>query len=149
MENSKVTDITLFCPSAQPEMASSVVLGVVGGTADEPCVAYLDEPCPVTDELLALSNPVKPTEIFRFAAPCAGSTCQHFDGSKCRLAMRIVQLLPIVVEKLPPCRLRSKCRWWHQEGKEACKRCPQVVTEPSRPSKQLCQVADPELLIEN
>jgi len=81
------------CPSAQPEMAGSVVLGVVGGTVDEPRVAYLAEPPPVTDELLALSGPVKPTEIFRFAAPCTGNACQHFDGSNCRLATRIPRVV--------------------------------------------------------
>lgn len=143
MEHAKTTDTSPLCPSAQPEMVDSVVFGVVGGTIDKPCVAYLTEPQPVTDELLALANPVKPTEIFRFAAPCAGHACRHFDGSNCRLATRIVRLLPTVVERLPPCRLRPKCRWWQQEGKAACMRCPQIVTENYRPSKQELQAADP------
>ena len=140
---------SLLCPSAQPEMAESIIFGVVGGTADEPQLAYLTEPRAVTDELLALSSPVQPTEVFRFAAPCAGNSCRHFDGSNCRLAARIVQLLPTVVEKLPPCRLRPTCRWWQQEGKEACKRCPQIVTETYHPSEQLYQAAHPGSLMEN
>lgn len=137
------TDAPPLCPSAKPEMEGSVVFGVVGGTVEEPRLAHLVELQPVTDELLALSGPVAPTEIFRFAAPCAGSACQHFDGSNCRLATKIVQLLPEVVAGLPPCRLRPNCRWWQQEGKAACMRCPQVVTENYHASEQLRQAANP------
>jgi hypothetical protein len=123
-----------LCPSAQPEMAGSLLFGVVTGSVDRPRVAYLAEPQPVSDELLAMSGPVRPTEVFRFAAPCAMSQCRHFDGVNCRLVQRTVQLLPVAVERLPPCRLRPKCRWWRQEGRAACLRCPQVVTENYRPS---------------
>jgi hypothetical protein len=125
-------------------MEGSTVLGVVGGTPERPRLAYLAEPRPVTDEVLALSGPVSPTAIFRFGAPCAGQACRHFDGSACRLATRIVQLLPPVVDGLPPCQLRPDCRWWQQEGKAACLRCPQVVTDLRNPSELLRQVADPE-----
>jgi hypothetical protein len=130
-----------LCPSAQPEMADSVVFGLIGGTDEEPRLGYLVELRTVTDELLALTAPVKPTEVFRFAAPCAGNSCQHFDGSDCRLAKRIVQLLPAAEEMLPPCRLRPSCRWWQQEGKAACIRCPQIVTETYHPSELLHQAA--------
>ena len=97
----------------------------------------------MTDELLAVSGSVTPTEVFRFAAPCAGSGCRHFDGTDCRLAQRIVSMLPTVVDVLPACPLRSNCRWWQQEGKAACLRCPQVVTKTYHPSEQLRQVATP------
>ena len=133
-----------LCPSAQPEMADSVVFGVIKGTAAEPRLAHLARPRPVTPDLLALAAPVKPTEVFRFAAPCAASSCQHFDGSNCRLAQRVVELLPAIDEILPPCQLRSSCRWWQQEGKSACLRCPQIVTETYAPSERLNQAADPQ-----
>jgi hypothetical protein len=133
-----------LCPSAQPDMAGSVVFGVVRGTVEEPHVAYLAEPQPVTQQILALAEPVKPTEIFRFAAPCVGNACKHFDGLNCRLAARIVRLLPSDVDILPACRLRPNCRWWQQEGKAACMRCPQIVTEIYHPSQQLAQAADPD-----
>ena len=132
------------CPSAQPEMEDAVAFGVVTGTSEEPRLAYLSEPQPVTDELLALSEPVKPTEVFRFAAPCAGRACRHFDGAACRLAQRVTRLLPTVVDKLPPCRLRPRCRWWRQEGEAACLRCPMIVTEVKHPDGLLRRVAEPE-----
>jgi hypothetical protein len=37
----------------------------------------------------AFSEPVKPTKVFRFAAPCAGRACRHFDGAECRLTKRV------------------------------------------------------------
>jgi hypothetical protein len=127
----------LLCPSAQPEMAGSVIFGIVGGTVDEPRVGYLTEVLPTTLERLALALPVKPTEVFRFGAPCAGTACRHFDGMQCRLAVRTVQRLEPVVEALPPCPVRSDCRWWRQEGRAACVRCPQVVTEIYAPTERL------------
>ena len=132
---------TPLCPSAQPEMEGSVLFGVVGGSVEEPRVSYLDEPQPVTEKLLRLANPLKPIEIFRFAAPCAGAGCVHFDGTNCRLASRIVQLVPQVVDLLPACQVRPNCRWWQQEGKAACLRCPLVVTENYQPSEELRQAA--------
>jgi hypothetical protein len=133
----------LLCPSAQPEMEGAVAFGVVGGTPTEPMVSYLEEPQPVTRELLALSRPVRPTEVFRFAAPCAEHGCQHFDGTRCQLGEKLVEKLPPTVERLPPCRLRPHCRWWREQGGAACMRCPLVVTTDHRPSPSLREAADP------
>jgi hypothetical protein len=134
---------TLLCPSAQPGMADSVVFGVVTGTVENRRIGYLTESQPATDELLNLAGPVKPTEVFRIAAPCAESACAHFDGANCRLAQRIVQSLPIAAAGLPPCKIRAHCRWWRQEGKAACLRCPEVITESYDASEQHRSVADP------
>jgi hypothetical protein len=46
-----------LCPDAQPEMEESVAFGIVGGSAEEPRLAYLDRPQPVTDELLEMASP--------------------------------------------------------------------------------------------
>src|SRR4051794_18921151 len=115
--NAEPTSPPPLCPSAQPDMVGSVVFGIAVGTVESPRVAYLVTPLPVTPELLALSGPVAPAEIFRFAASCAGRGCLHFDGSTCGLATKIVNLLPAVVEGVPPCDIRPGCRWWQQEGK--------------------------------
>jgi hypothetical protein len=144
MENNH-TDTSLLCPSARPEMDDSIVFGVIVGTSKEPRLAHLIKPQPVTNDLLALADPVTPTEIFRFAAACAENDCQHFDGAKCRLATRIIENLPTVSEELPPCSIRSTCRWWQQEGKAVCMRCPQIVTEHYSPSERLRQAADPSV----
>ena len=120
---------TPLCPSAQPQLEGAFTFGVMEGTPEGSRVAYLDERVPVTDELLEMAAPVKPTEVFRFAAPCAGSACSHFDGSDCRLATKLVQLTPPATRALPACTLRPDCRWWMQEGKAACMRCPTIRTD--------------------
>jgi len=135
----------LLCPSARPEMAGAVIFGVVGGTAQAPRMAHLVQPLPVTDELLALAAPASPLQVFRTAAPCAQRACAHFAQNRCRLASRIVDELPAAVDGLPACRIRPACRWWQQEGKAACLRCPLVVTESVNPSKQLRHAADPTI----
>lgn len=132
-----------LCPSAQPEWRDAVVIGVVGGTADQPHVQHLEHPIPVTDELLRLAEPVQPTEVFRFAASCLGNGCGHFGESRCRLASKIVKMLPAADEDLPSCDIRPRCRWFTQEGHSACMRCPLVVTHDANPSPALRMAADP------
>jgi hypothetical protein len=133
----------MMCPSAQPEMADAVILGVRGGSSGEPLISYLENPPPVSGDLLALSVPVPPTEVYRFAARCEEKACRHFDGSSCNLAARIVQILPAVVDVLPPCKIRHECRWFEQEGRPACLRCPQVITQVENPSEQFRLAATP------
>lgn len=130
-----------LCPSAQPEMEGARIFGVVEGTARAPRVRYVSEPLPVTPQLLALTEPVPATEVFRIAAPCAATACQHFDGVHCTLAQRVVQMLPLATDVIPPCQIRSECRWWRQEGSAACRRCPQVVTQLQHPTELQAQAA--------
>ena len=132
-------ELNTVCPSANHKEVGAVLFGVVGGTPEQPAVAYLDETQPITPAILAMAGTVDPTEIFRFAAPCAKSGCQHFNEpqSSCRLASKVVQLLPVVVKKLAPCAIRSQCRWWQQEAVAACQRCPQVVTLNYAPSQAM------------
>jgi hypothetical protein len=130
-----------LCPSAQADWSGSVVIGVVGGSAEEPRLTPLAKRLPVTDKLLALSHPVSPTEVFRFAAPCRQAACAHFAESKCQLARRVAEILPAVTPELPVCSVRENCRWWQQEGPRACARCPQVVTDNYNPSEQMREAA--------
>jgi len=129
------------CPSAQPDMDDAEVLGVLEGGPDAPRLSYLVDRVRVTDELLAQTGKVSPTRVFRFAATCEEKSCSHFDGVNCRLATRIVEGLAPVVDKLPPCRIRAKCRWFGQEGAAACFRCPEVVTEIASPTASMRAVA--------
>jgi hypothetical protein len=124
-------------------MPGSVAFGVITGSADGRRVAWIEQPVPVTAELLALTAPLPPTRVLRIAAPCQEGACCHFDGADCRLAARLVQLLPAASESLPACRIRPDCRWFLQEGKEACRRCPEIVTYTVEPSEELRQAATP------
>lgn len=117
-----------LCPSAQPGMDNCRVLGVVQQDGPTPRLVYLNEFLPASEEILALASPLKPTEVYRLAATCAEHKCPHFDGADCRLATRVVQILPAVVDALPPCTIRKDCRWYSQEGGAACRRCPEITT---------------------
>jgi hypothetical protein len=134
----------LMCPSADPSMKNSVIFGIVTGTPEQPQLVHLRETKEIPPELLTLESPVKPTEIFRIAANC-DQACQHFDGGNCRLSQRIVAGLPQVSETLPPCPIRANCRWWNQEGKEACLRCLQIVRDNYVASEELHKAADPSI----
>lgn len=116
------------CPSAQPGMEDARVLGVVEGATKRRRVTYVDEAVPVTPELLAATRGVEPTEVMRLSAKCDEAKCMHFDGARCQLASRVVEMMPSVVDALPACTIRRTCRWYLQEGPPACRRCPQVVT---------------------
>lgn len=142
------SDQLVSCPSAPAYWEGSQVFGVMTGSIEQPTMAYLDKPQPVTEELLTLAKPCQPEEVFRFSAPCAHATCVHFvaESAKCRFAEKVVRFAPVVVEQLPTCGIRSSCRWWQQEGKAACLRCPQMVTNDLIPSDEMRQAANPDIL---
>ena len=75
----------------------------------------------------------------------AGDTTHNLHvvgiAGDCKLATRIVQILPAVVSGLPPCIVRASCRWYAQEGGAACLRCPQIVTLNQDPSEELKMAA--------
>ena len=118
------------CPSAQTDRGG--VRGFLASSAARTArqrIGYLTETLPTSPEVMALARDAKPTQVFRMAAPCMNGACKNFEGGSCALAQRIVQAMEPVVSGLPPCQIRKTCRWFHQEGKAACLRCPQVVTE--------------------
>jgi hypothetical protein len=136
--------LPMMCPSAQPGMKDLQLIGVVTFDESAPRVAYLNEPVPVTDALLASAGPVEPREVFRMAGHCEELRCTHFNGVDCKLATRIVQILPAVVDTLPACLIRASCRWYTQEGRSACFPCPQVVTQPLEPTVEYERAARPQ-----
>jgi hypothetical protein len=135
----------LMCPSAEPEMEGSVIFGMVVGTATAPKLLHFDRVKQIPPALLTLESPVKPTEIFRIAATCIENGCEHFDGNNCRLTSRIIDELPVITAQIPPCPIRSTCRWWHQEGVPACQRCQQVVRDNYYVSDALYDAANVDI----
>ncbi len=135
----------LLCPSAAAAAEGSAVIGVVLGSAEAPRVAYLEAPIPVTPDIIARTAPVPPNQVLRTAAPCGECACAHFDGSGCSLVQRIVARMEPAVERPPPCAIRPRCRWWAEQGKAACLRCPEVVTESQPRSEAFREAALPPI----
>ena len=138
-----MVDRPLVCPSAQPDLAHSRIYGVIAGSSENVEVVYFSEELPVTPELIAMCAPVAPTEVFRFAAPCQGNKCQHFDGAECRLVNNLVQISIGSKQDLKPCPIRTSCRWFAQQGAAACARCTEIVTTYYNPPPELDQAAIP------
>lgn len=117
---------------------------MIEATADGARLAYVAGSVPVTAGLLTVVGDLPPTDVFRFAVPCAEGRCVHFDGQDCRLAQRVVAGFAPVVDALPACAIRKTCRWHAQEGASACHRCPQVVTVIVHPTAQEADIAGPQ-----
>jgi len=118
----------MSCPSAQPDMEGARVFGLIAGDPAEPRIAYLSRDAVVEVSRAIALDDVAPTEVFRFSAKCEQHRCSHFDGNFCTLASRLHGVLKPVVDSLPACTVRPSCRWYAEQGREICLRCPQIVT---------------------
>ena len=134
-----------LCPSAPWSQEGAVVFGIAGGTAKAPKVMFLKQMLTPNEQLLAKLGGVEPEEVFRVAAPCAGSGCQHHNKttSGCNLATNIVQQVEPVVDHWATCGIRATCVWWSQEGVKACVRCPQIATRNSYMTEQMLVATAP------
>ena len=134
-------DQPLMCPSVQPGMTDVQVLGVISRETDTPRLVYVDERVNATPDVLAAAAPAEVSQVFRLAGRCEEKKCTHFDGARCQLAVRIARLLPEAVNVLPACSIRPECRWFRQEGRAACMRCPQIMTGNDVADERLREVA--------
>ena len=134
----------LDCPSSQPSMSGASVFGVMSSIDGEERVSYLERRVPVTRELLLRTAPLDPTSVLRVAAPCATHACPHFEGNKCTLSAKIVNLLPAAVDGLAPCPIRKSCRWFAEHGKDICLRCAGITTALEHPPENLMFVVNPK-----
>lgn len=137
---------TSLCPSAPWSQEGAMVFGVTGGTARAPRVMYLKQLQAPSAELQAKLGKVAPEEVFRVAAPCQGSSCQHHSAATnaCGLASKIVQQVVPVHDRWATCAIRASCVWWAQEGVAACVRCPQIATRNRVPTDQVRRASTPE-----
>jgi hypothetical protein len=134
-----------YCPCANPDEPGAHVLGLRGGTPENPTVVYLSEPVLVTAELLRELGDTPAGDVLRIAAPCRESACSHFRDSHCSLITKIARAAPEAISDapLPQCNLRPRCRWWHQEKVAACRRCPAILTDNAYADELELWVADP------
>jgi hypothetical protein len=124
-----VSAAPLACPSANPDWEDAQLLGVVLGTPAEP-ETWFTGVRPLEPEMLAAAAPARPAEVFRFTARCREGACAQFQDGSCRVGAAVAaHLEPVEAFALPRCGIRADCRWWHEQGVNACRRCPTVVTE--------------------
>jgi hypothetical protein len=139
-----LSDEPALCPSA-PATPGALLIGVVEETRR---VANLATPIPVDEGFVEAARAHgSPERRFRFSIPCVEGSCGHWTGSACGLigisrgqAVAAGLVAPVsahvsagCTDKLPPCGIRPRCRWWRQDGAAACKVCAFVVYEPGTP----------------
>src|SRR5579871_3123332 len=98
VEKGTASSPELLCPSSRGTLEDSVLIGVVTAHTDGPRVIPTERAIPVTPDILAMAEPVGPSEVFRFASPCQSARCPHFQNEACQLAVRSVKLLEAAVD---------------------------------------------------
>lgn len=119
---------SILCPSSVC-MEGAALLGVVNtqGTVD-----LLPEPIPIGEDFVKEAHKGrKPETRFRFTNSCVMKECKQWNGQGCGVIERVQSLISIeeTLQQLPPCGIRSRCRWYLQSGPSACKVCIYVVTD--------------------
>jgi hypothetical protein len=117
-----------LCPSARAEPGASLI-GVVG---PDGTVGMLRDPLEIDAAFLEQisADGLRPEQRFRFTAPCVEDRCSQWNGCKCTIPDQVRGWVePDEARSLVPCGIRSACRWFGQDGPEACRLCPMVITD--------------------
>jgi len=117
--------------------------GVISGTQTETRIAFFKKSALEGFDWRDQFGTTDATRLFRFGARCDEAGCVHFDGSRCSLGERVNRGLQPVVDRLPTCLIRPRCRWFAEQGGDVCLRCPQVVTMIPSTETSLSMVATP------
>jgi len=114
------------CPSSVAVEGANL-LGVVN---EEGTIGYIGNQIEVTKELLSqISQIPHPEKHFRFSNKCVECGCKQWQGGNCSVIKNIISSDSEKSNRLPSCSIRPTCRWYSQEGSEACYHCAFVITD--------------------
>lgn len=119
---------TQTCPSSVCEEGGQM-LGIVNG---EGKVSILSTPLPIDKEFMQMARQTPDIEQrFRFTGTCIEKGCKQWTGNSCGVIERTLKSLAGEIQHsgLPKCSIRKGCKWFLQEGKNACKVCPLIITD--------------------
>jgi hypothetical protein len=116
------------CPSAEPK-AGAVLLGVLKQNGE---VNLLSQRIEIDEAFIETASQGRDVgHRFRFASPCATKGCANWSGHHCMvldIARQLAYVEPLSITTLPACSIRDNCRWFMQEGADACRICPKINT---------------------
>lgn len=118
----------IMCPSSK----ASIGAKLLGVRQNDGTIAILPKPL-LIDELFTKNavNNSSPGRQFRFTNKCLESGCKQWKGNRCNVSDQIITAIDILSSntELPVCDIRPQCRWFIQNGTDACKVCPIVISE--------------------
>ncbi len=111
-----------MCPSYVGKVGAQL-FGVVN---KEGRVQFIT-PLTVTEEFIQQNDNLE--QRFRFTGKCIEKGCAQWDNeeSKCSLSKKVQNLETIRSKELSFCPIRSQCRWFSQDGNEACFSCNEIT----------------------
>jgi hypothetical protein len=118
----------VLCPSSRCEKGH-IFLGLVQGDGT---VGFLSDRMTLSDDFVEVARQGRRPELrFRFASTCVQSACRQWKDCRCGVIDEILASVPagLRTERPPQCSIRPQCRWFQQEGEEACAVCPLVITD--------------------
>jgi hypothetical protein len=118
----------LLCPSYHCKPGASLI-GIIN---EEGKVDYLNTPLVIDETFVTEAKKGRnPDFRFRFSGNCAKTGCGQWqaEGSKCGLINKLIDGFGNEETALQPCPIRSKCRWYAQEGGLACANCNEVMRQ--------------------
>lgn len=132
LTDSTTANSTILCPSWSCEAGASLI-GIVLGDGS---VAFSKERIVVDAAFVEVARQGRsPEKRFRFSSTCKRGGCVQWTDGKCGIVERVVsehedrasaRSEPFV---LPECSIRPQCRWHLQAGDDACRACPEVITD--------------------
>jgi hypothetical protein len=118
---------SLQCPSSQSKVA--VAFDPVDHADGVPLVGFFEKAVPRHRRIAGAYEATPSNRGLQVCSSLRRAKSAHGNGAECTLVNRIVQVLPAVVSSSPAYRLRGECRGFSRHGRNACTRCPQVVTQ--------------------
>jgi hypothetical protein len=116
------------CPSAVAQPGATLV-GMVNGDGT---VGFIETPITIDEDFFATVESAGELErAFRFSTPCIQNGCKQWKDGNCTVIQRIIAADPAWPQQqpqLPACSIRATCRWYAQEGAEACAYCRVITT---------------------
>ncbi|WEK68792.1 MAG: hypothetical protein P0Y62_13155 [Candidatus Chryseobacterium colombiense] len=111
-----------MCPSYVGKVGAQL-FGVVN---KEGKVQFIT-PLTVTEEFVQQNNRLE--QRFRFTGKCVEKGCAQWNNeeSKCSLSKKVQDLGTVKNTALSFCPIRSQCRWFSQDGNEACFSCNEII----------------------
>lgn len=115
-----------LCPSGRCS-AGSVLLGIMGPLGQ---LVYTPRAQILDKELADRFEAAGGSARYRFAEPCVTHDCRHWSDLGCAIGAAGAAIgAGQENAELPHCAIRSACRWFEQEGRNACLACPGVLRD--------------------